>query len=65
MWTEKSKKKKKKKNVRVRKKFEKKPVGKSNTIWAGSNRGKHEKLVEEKERDLKRRCQYEKAVHWR
>ena len=49
--------------MRVRKKFEKKPVGKSNTIWAGSNRGKNEKLVKEKERDLKRRYQYEKAVH--
>ena len=46
------KQKKKKKNVRVRmweKKFEKKPVGKSNTIWAGSNRGKNEKLVKERE----------------
>ena len=35
--------------MRVRKKFEKKPVGKSNTIWAGSNRGKNEKLVKERE----------------
>ena len=51
--------------MRVRKNFEKEPVGKSNT-GQGVIRGKNEKLVKEdkrKERDLKRRCQYEKAVH--
>ena len=49
--------------MRVRKKFEKKPVGKSIQFGQGVIGEKNEKLVKEKERDLKKRCQYEKAVH--